>query len=164
MRILLAVVFCITTMLLLRRNMKTVFPILFVYFVGVVYLTFLIRESRSIYHLILSPFYAAKEAIELGGPWFFLGIKVVKPELLEGIVLNVLLFIPFGYLLPLIWRRADHWWKVMLIGLIASALIEALQLVLQRGFADVDDLINNTLGTLVGWCCYQRFLKVKLAK
>ena len=159
MRIILAVVFIITTMLFLRRNPKTLSPIIFVYVAGIVYLTFLIREPRPIYRFMLSPFSAAKEAIELGGPWLFAGIRVVKPELLEGIILNILLFIPFGYLLPLVWKKADQWWKVMLAGLLTSLFIEAMQMVLHRGFADVDDLINNTIGTLIGWICYTVLMK-----
>lgn len=159
MRILLAVMFIISTILLLRRNPKTLSPIFFVYVAGIVYLTFLIREPRPIYRFMLSPFSAAKEAVELGGPWLFAGIRVVKPELLEGIILNILLFIPFGYTLPLIWKKADQWWKVMLGGLLISMFIEVMQLVLHRGFADVDDLINNTIGALIGWVCYIGFLK-----
>ena len=146
-------------MLLLSRNQKTVPPIIFVYVVGIVYLTFLIRETRPIYRFMLSPFSAAKEAVELGGPWFFAGIRVVKPELLEGIILNILLFIPFGYLLPLVWKKADQWWKVMLAGLLTSLFVEVMQWALHRGFADVDDLINNTLGALIGYGLYKAILR-----
>ena len=159
MRILLAVMFIISTILLLRRNPKTLPPIFFIYVAGIVYLTFLIREPRPIYRFLLSPFSAAKEAVELGGPWLFAGIRVVRPELLEGIILNILLFIPFGYILPLNCMKVDQWWKVTLAGLLISMFIEVMQLVLHRGFADVDDLINNTIGALIGWVCYTGFLK-----
>ena len=77
---------------------------------------------------------------------------------MEGIILNILLFIPFGYLLPSLFPRL-RWWQVILLGLVFSLCIELLQLITKLGYADVDDLINNTLGAAIGFLCYKLILE-----
>ena len=64
-------------------------------------------------------------------------------------VSNVLLFIPLGILLAsLAWR----WFAVLALGLGLSLVIETTQYLLNQGrTADVDDVIENTLGALIGW-------------
>jgi glycopeptide antibiotics resistance protein len=69
---------------------------------------------------------------------------------------NVLLFMPLGLLVPLIWRRRV---KILLIGCAASVCIEVMQFVLTHlGFvnrmADIDDVILNTLGAVAGYWIY----------
>jgi glycopeptide antibiotics resistance protein len=69
--------------------------------------------------------------------------------------LNVLLFLPFGILLPLMTRRALGAGRVALRALAVSATIELTQLGMYIFFsngrgADVDDLITNTLGATLG--------------
>lgn len=65
--------------------------------------------------------------------------------------LNVLLFVPLGILLPLLWKRFKNPFRTVLFGLFVSAVIEFLQLFTYRA-TDINDLITNTLGTLIGWC------------
>lgn len=64
-------------------------------------------------------------------------------------VSNVLLFIPLGIVLATLgWR----WFAVVGLGLGLSLVIESTQYLLNQGrTADVDDVIENTLGALVGW-------------
>ncbi len=61
-------------------------------------------------------------------------------------ILNVVLFLPFGFLYPLA-NRVDSWAKTVRTGLITIVLIEALQPVFARAF-DVNDLILNAFGVL----------------
>ena len=70
-----------------------------------------------------------------GGSWQVLG--------------NVLLYVPLGLLLPLVWRQGS-WWRVTGTGLALSLVTEVVQPAVGRSF-DVDDLIANTLGVLIGW-------------
>jgi len=65
---------------------------------------------------------------------------------------NVLMFVPMGMLLPLLWQRAGFW-KTTTMGLAASLMIELGQPVFGRSF-DVDDLIANTAGVLAGYLMY----------
>jgi glycopeptide antibiotics resistance protein len=70
--------------------------------------------------------------------------------------LNILMFVPFGLLLPLIWRRAGSFARVLAGSLAASTVIELTQLVqwITLGnyrTVDVNDLIANTAGGLLGY-------------
>lgn len=167
-RILLAILFISISVLLLRWMPKTKWIISAIYIAAIVYFAFLIREPTPIYHYSIKLFGAARKGLEFGGgilEGILTGnVKVVNWMSLEGIILNILLFVPFGYLLPLIWHKADPWWRILLLGFLASLIIELLQLVTRLGYADVDDLINNTLGAMIGWYCYRWLLKAKVTK
>lgn len=67
-------------------------------------------------------------------------------ELREGywnnIFLNILLFIPLGFLIG--------GWKGVLIGFILSCFIEMIQYFGRLGFCELDDVLNNMIGTGVG--------------
>lgn len=65
-------------------------------------------------------------------------------------ILNVLFFIPMGFLLPTLWTRFRAVYRTIPFCLGLSALIEALQLFTIRA-TDVNDLMTNTLGALIGY-------------
>ena len=73
--------------------------------------------------------------------------------------LNVLLFIPLGTMLPLLWADFRPLWKTLLAGFGISFFIEVLQLFSLRA-TDVNDLITNTAGTLGGYCIGRLILKL----
>ncbi len=62
---------------------------------------------------------------------------------------NILLFIPLGFLLPLLWTETNKLAYIALFGFSLSALIEISQLFNNRR-SDIDDLILNTTGALIG--------------
>lgn len=66
-------------------------------------------------------------------------------------LLNVALFVPLGIALPMFWTRFQHPLKTVLFGFCTSLLVELLQMFSFRA-TDINDLITNTLGTLLGWC------------
>ena len=72
------------------------------------------------------------------------------------IILNTLLFVPAGFLFPLTVKK-----NAILYGFLCSVSIEVLQLVTGRGFFEVDDLIHNTFGVVIGYCLYKGKEKVK---
>ena len=63
--------------------------------------------------------------------------------------LNILLFVPIGCLVGLVVRKYRLMCAV-LVGLFVSETIECAQLIWQRGTFDVNDLMNNTIGAMVG--------------
>ena len=65
---------------------------------------------------------------------------------------NVLLFSPVGFLLPLVLKKCGFW-KAAAGGFLFSLFIELVQLLLPR-CSDVDDLILNTLGAMIGYGIY----------
>lgn len=67
------------------------------------------------------------------------------------IVLNILLFIPLGFLL------GGKGWKAVLFGFLISAFIELTQYVFLLGYCEADDVLNNTIGTAIGLGLYHLF-------
>lgn len=65
-------------------------------------------------------------------------------------VLNIILFIPMGFLLPSIWKEYRSVKKTVFMGFALSVTIEVLQIFTFR-LTDIDDLITNTIGTVLGY-------------
>ncbi|MCD7760882.1 MAG: VanZ family protein [Clostridiales bacterium] len=76
-----------------------------------------------------------------------------------GYLLNVLLFVPLGFLTPLLWDSRDKFYAVLLGGFACSLLVEVSQLVNFRA-SDADDLVMNTLGAVVGWGLFRLFARL----
>lgn len=70
-----------------------------------------------------------------------------------NIVGNIVMFMPIGFLVPIIYKKLDSYKKIALTGLSISMLIECTQLFLSRG-TDIDDLILNTIGTVLGYLVF----------
>lgn len=67
---------------------------------------------------------------------------------------NLLVFFPFGFLIP-IWRtKKTGLIRIIIYSFLGSLCIETLQLVTRVGVFDVDDLLLNTLGGVLGWIGY----------
>ena len=68
-------------------------------------------------------------------------------------VLNVVLFIPLGALVPMFWKNMQKWYCTLGLGILFSVFIEITQLLNYRK-SDVDDLILNTVGAMIGFGLY----------
>ncbi|MDE6107922.1 MAG: VanZ family protein [Oscillospiraceae bacterium] len=71
---------------------------------------------------------------------------------------NIIMFLPFGFFAGLLMDK-PRWWKSTLVTFGVSLFIESFQLFVSRG-TDVDDLILNTLGGLLGHGCFLLLRKV----
>lgn len=67
---------------------------------------------------------------------------------------NIIFFVPLGFLLPLIWRGYKSFIKTCVFGFFVSILIEFSQIFSWR-VTDIDDLITNTLGAIIGFFIYK---------
>lgn len=76
-----------------------------------------------------------------------------------GYVLNVIMLMPFGFLVPTLFRDKRKLWKTALAGALFSVLIECSQLLNYRS-TDVDDVILNTLGAAIGYGIYRLFSRL----
>ena len=76
-------------------------------------------------------------------------------------ILNVLLFLPLGLLIPLVFHgmKKSGWGKVLLASFGISLMVEVLQLFHETRAFDINDLMFNTLGGLTGYGIY-RLLKL----
>ena len=77
-------------------------------------------------------------------------------------LLNVSLFLPFGLLFPFIYKKATLA-KVTLIGLSLSLVVEIAQIFINGRDSDIDDLLGNVLGAVIGYLIYA-FMKKMLPK
>lgn len=68
---------------------------------------------------------------------------------------NVLAFMPFGFFLPMIWKRTDRLFLTAVSSFLMSLCIETVQLVSRVGSFDVDDLLLNTIGGVLGFLAYR---------
>lgn len=68
---------------------------------------------------------------------------------------NLFILTPLGILLPFAWRKKHSVFLITAVGFLVSMAVETLQLVLGVGAFDVDDLILNTLGVIVGYVIYK---------
>lgn len=81
----------------------------------------------------------------------------LKPFQSNGIFtycMNIIMLMPLGFLLPYIWKNFRSPLKVALTGFLFSAFIEFTQLPTNR-LADIDDLIMNTLGAVLGYAVWK---------
>ena len=67
---------------------------------------------------------------------------------------NVIGFLPFGAILPVLKRNMRSFWKVLLLSFEFSAVIEVTQLLTRVGSFDVDDIILNTAGGGLGYLIF----------
>lgn len=67
---------------------------------------------------------------------------------------NIAIFLPLGYLLPILTKKIDNIYKVFLISISVSIVFESLQYIFYLGSLDIDDVILNTLGGVIGYIIY----------
>jgi glycopeptide antibiotics resistance protein len=123
-------------------RLKILYPVSFVYAAAVVAVT-------------LFPIHRHPAAYWTGEPWWTV-IHWIPGEVdAPSFVLNVIMFVPFGVLVPLLARTADNVRRLALLATLTSTGIELAQFVLgvtlgSRRTVDINDLIANTLGALIG--------------
>ncbi|WP_211234307.1 VanZ family protein [Paenibacillus taiwanensis] len=84
----------------------------------------------------------------------------------NNLVGNILLFVPLGALLPLLVRSCRRWGRMMLISFLMTLFIEVMQYMLLVGTLDVDDMLLNVCGGMIGYGCYKlvRMLLISLSR
>lgn len=78
-------------------------------------------------------------------------------------IMNIIMPMPLGFLLPYIWKNFRNMYKVTLIGFLFSLFIEISQIPTNRE-VDIDDLIMNTIGTILGYTIWKIIGKVFFRK
>ena len=69
---------------------------------------------------------------------------------IKNTILNVFLFLPLGVMLPFLWKKYNRLADTLLFGFGMSLSIEILQILTYRA-TDINDIIANTLGTVLGY-------------
>ena len=73
---------------------------------------------------------------------------------LRNIIGNILLFIPLGFMASILRKSFDKWWKACLLGIGVSMIIEIMQFFTHSGYSDIDDIVLNSIGCIVGFLCF----------
>ena len=151
---------------LLRLRLALLYALFALYVCAMADLVFFSRSAMEDYQVHVDLFADLKQAvrIDLG----FLGllrsifaegftgalshVRVVSASGITQVYMNVMLFVPMGFLLPYLfpWFRDRVRLRPALACFLLSLLIENLQLIFRRGFYDMDDLVSNALGGILG--------------
>ena len=71
------------------------------------------------------------------------------------IVCNIMLFIPWGFMMPFLFKQFEKPSWILTAAVLASFCIELVQGIFCLGLFEFDDIINNVLGALIGWGIYR---------
>lgn len=85
--------------------------------------------------------------------------SVLYNKLLAQIIMNILMFIPIGFFVGGALKN-KRLWNAVEIGFVMSFLIEITQLITTRGVFNVDDIIHNILGCVIGFFCFMLCYKM----
>lgn len=125
--------------------------IFYVYISVVIYLT-LMPVITSIPKIFFQPLFtmhlnAFSDVIDSNGDAIF------------QVIINIIMFIPFGILLPILMKKPNIF-KVTLCAFLFTLTIEVLQPLLNSWrISDITDVITNTIGGIVGYFIYKIIVK-----
>ncbi len=145
------VLLCIGTIVLLAVNRKKaarniVWLLFFEFVFFVLGMTVFFRPTGT-KALVYPPF------------WSYVNVwQVGNQKVLHEIILNVVLFVPLGFFWGIQsskWPKRWQWLSTMILGVSLSGVIELLQYCFKKGCVEVDDVIHNTLGCLVGFVLWR---------
>lgn len=80
----------------------------------------------------------------------FFGFEIVAVNILG----NILAFMPFGFMLPLLNRRYRGFFRMAFLSILFSLTIETLQMLYKVGIFDVDDILMNSIGSILGYLLF----------
>ncbi|MBQ7595436.1 MAG: VanZ family protein [Clostridia bacterium] len=108
-----------------------------------VWMALIVRAQNDKRELILEPLRSVKVVLNTYNTF----------DMFKQIADNIIVFIPLGMLLPAAAGKepsSKSFWFTICAGLLVSLIIETLQYAFSLGYSEVDDLIFNTLGTMIG--------------
>ena len=91
--------------------------------------------------------------------WSYGEIFSGNTSILEEVLLNYILLLPGGVLLPIMCGKVFHWYHGLIFGFLISSGIETLQLITCRGLFEFDDIIHNSIGCMAGCVLCSMILK-----
>ena len=151
---------------LLRLRQLVLYAVFLLYVAAFLVIAFFSRTTTESYQVHVAPFQDLYNAVETdrglvdilqtvfteGLTEGLSHVEIIRPQDIAQVYLNVMLFVPMGYLLPYVfaWFRARARIRPVVACFFISLATENLQLIFRRGFYDLDDLLSNTLGGFIG--------------
>lgn len=132
-------------------------------------LLFVMGKKQTMSHIIVSfvfCFYLVgiltMTGVCIGGSFAPRIVYVPFVDMIRGpidTVLNIFLFVPLGFMLPILYRKYDRIGKIALVALLVSLSVEIAQM-FGTGATDINDLITNTVGACLGFVLFRVVCKV----
>ena len=130
---------------------KLIWLIVFLAYIFVLAAVTLLARGNSYQRNIVPLFVSYREA------WYQYSMQDWR-----NLILNIGMFVPFGFLLPIGISKMRKFWKTALCGFLVTLVIEIGQLIGRRGVFECDDILNNTVGGMIGFglfsICYAVYL------
>ncbi len=141
-------VFCIITVMLYKRRRfdraQCVAAILLsLYIVVLLYFTVIGRYSHKEYDYQIHIFYSYRFLLEQ-----------FDSQSIRQFVINLVMLVPVGFLLSTIIKMKDKYAIVLVLCLLFTLFIESMQLLTKCGSFEVDDIISNMIGAVIGILIY----------
>ena len=137
----------------LKRIFRPMLWVIFaIYAYIVIYICFFSRELKTEYSICeyfklysnILPFKTITTYVRL----YFDGYAMLAWANIFG---NFILLLPLGMFLPCLNMGINRFWKVVLVSFVIIVCIEGLQCVFRVGIVDIDDLILNLCGSMLGY-------------
>lgn len=103
-------------------------------------------------HLVLTPFHTIRLFVNALVRDYGQG---ARQSAIINLVGNVVMFLPLGFLPPLLWKGFRKLWKTLLWGGLIIVCVELIQLFALVGNCDIDDLLLNLVGIAIGYGLYR---------
>lgn len=159
-----------------------IYPLLCVFLPSIIYQVILYKKQKGEYrinkinliwrYILLLYLYLVMKVVGMGSIWEFgkygslirldeINLIPFQSDGYMTYILNVIMLMPLGFLLPLIWGNYRKITKTVVAGFLLSLSIELGQL-FNRRVTDIDDLMMNSLGAAVGfgiWFIFNKLFK-----
>ena len=129
----------------------------------------LIGKNQAIWHILISFVFCiyligmlTMTGLCLKGTFSPRIVYIPFVDMIRGPIdtaLNVLLFVPLGFFLPILYKKYDSLFKIAIGGFLFSLSVEIAQM-FGHGATDINDLITNTVGACLGFVVYTLLRKV----
>ncbi len=126
--------------------------LMYIYLSFVLYFTLMpivIYLPRTFISIVFSPHHKSMNLVP------FIDVSLGRGDFIRQIVLNIIMTIPFGFLLSLIKKEHAKLTKILFYTFLLSLSIEFLQLFINSGrSSDITDIITNVTGGFIGFVIY----------
>lgn len=123
--------------------------LLSLYIVVLLYFTVTGRYSHEEYEYKINFFTSYR--------WFF---EHNGEQVLRQLLINLVMLMPVGFLLPAVINAKHKYLITLALSLLLTVFIETMQLITKCGAFEVDDIINNFVGAVLGMLIYMLFSRI----
>ena len=123
--------------------------LLSLYIVVLLYFTVTGRYSHEEYEYQINFFTSYR--------WFF---EHNGEQVLRQLLINLVMLMPVGFLLPVVIKAKHKYIITLALSLLLTVFIETMQLITKCGSFEIDDIINNFVGAVIGMLIYMLFSRI----